>query len=238
MQAAEAAIQVVARSKNAVLGVFVFDQPEKRQWLTSAFQLATAYDLPLDFHVDEGLGDGLDGLEIIADLVLSTKFARPVLCGHACSLSTLTGIRLERALASIAAAQLSIVSLPTTNLYLQDRQAGSPQRRGLTRLRELATMGVPLAIGSDNVADAFCPLGAHDPLAALAIAALAAHLDPPYGQWLPTITTTARRAIGLPPRFIDQTTIADLLVSEARHTAYLVAGSPHQPLLKWAGAQR
>ncbi len=236
--ATEAAVRQIARAEGGVLGVFVFDQPDKRRWLREAFALAARYDLPLDFHVDEGLSDGLDGLETIADLVLETGFARPVLCGHACSLINLAEPELKRTLDKVLAAGLSVVSLPTTNLYLQDRTTGTPRRRGLTRLRELAAAGVALAVGSDNVCDAFCPIGAHDPLAALATAALAAHLDPPYGPWLKAVTTEARTAIGLAPVAVDQAEAGGLLVSDARHTAELVAGAARRPLLEYPRAAR
>lgn len=236
--AAAAAARWIAGAPGGVLGVFVFNQPEKRRWLRTAIELAAHHNLPLDFHVDEGLADGLDGLEAIADLVLETGFAGQVLCGHVCSLMNLTGADLERVLAKVAAAGLSVVSLPTTNLYLQDRQAGTPQRRGLTRIRELTAVGVPVAVGCDNVGDAFCPLGAHDPLAALGLAALTGHLDPPYGRWLALVTTTARRALGLAPHTVDGAALAELLVAEADHTAAVVAGAARRPLAQWVAGQR
>ncbi|HMO59278.1 MAG TPA: amidohydrolase family protein [Roseiflexaceae bacterium] len=227
---AERAVRQIADQPGAVLGVFVFNQPQKHSWLHLAFELAAAYGLPLDFHVDEGLSAGLDGLQTIAELAIQTRFTLPVLCGHACSLANLSGEPLQSTLEQVAAAGLGIVSLPTTNLYLQDRQAGTPQRRGITRLRELAAAGIPILIGSDNVADAFCPLGVHDPLASLATAALTAHLDPPYGRWLPAITSVARQMLGLPPIFVDQASIEDLLVADAGSTAELVAGAPRRPI--------
>jgi cytosine deaminase len=228
--AAEWAVRQIAQEPGAVLGVFVFDQPQKRAWLQVAFELAAAYALPLDFHVDEGLSEGLDGLAVIAELAIANRFAAPLVCGHACSLANLSGAQLQQVIELVAAAGIAIVSLPTTNLYLQDRQAGTPQRRGITRVRELAAAGVPVVIGSDNVCDAFCPIGAHDPLAALATAALAAHLDPPYGRWLAAITTDARRALGLPPVFVNRAGAADLLVAEAASSAELVAGCARGPL--------
>lgn len=227
------AVQRIAQESDTVLGVFVFNQSQKRAWLANVFELAAAHGLALDFHVDEGLSDGLDGLETMAELAITSRFPLPILCGHACSLANLVGAEQQRVIAQVAAAGMGVVSLPTTNLYLQDRQAGTPQRRGITRLRELAAAGVPLAVGSDNVCDAFCPLGAHDPLAALALAALGAHLDPPYGRWLRLVTTDAWRVLGLPPVYVDQAAAADLLVVDATNTAEVVAGAHRQPLAVW-----
>jgi cytosine/creatinine deaminase len=223
----------IAATKHANLGAFVFNQINKRQLLANMLRMASTYQLAIDLHVDEGLSSGLDGLETIAELISETGFNLPVLCGHACSLNLLNTSDLERVLTKVARAGITIVSLPTTNLYLQDRQNGTPQQRGLTRLHELASAGVPITIGCDNVADAFCPLGAHDPVNMLHIAALVGHLDPPYGQWLPLITTNARRALGLDPVYLEQATINDLLICEAHTTTELVRGSPRWRMEAW-----
>jgi cytosine deaminase len=128
-------------------------------------------------------------------------------------------------------AGITVCALPTTNLYLQDRQGGTPDRRGLTRLRELHEAGVPVVLGSDNVADVFCPMGQHDPLAALHLAALAAHLDPPMGDWLPAITLHAANALGLDPGYIETCPSDELRLCAVGSTADLVAGrAPLVPL--------
>ena len=195
-----------------VLGLFVLDQPERRAGVQTAFELADRFGLALDFHVDEGLADGLDGLELIADHVLETGFEGPVLCGHACSLMNREGDDLSRVLDKLARAGVFVCALPTTNLYLQGRSDGTPDRRGITRLQELRAAGVPIVVGSDNVADAFCPTGQHSPVAALNLAILGAHLDPPLAQWLPAITSNAARALGHDPVFVDRAGLEELAI--------------------------
>jgi cytosine deaminase len=226
---AETLAQRVA-ADGTVLGVFLYEQPRRRERLGKLFAIAARHDLPLDFHVDEGLSPDLDGLEMVADLVLETGFANPVVCGHACSLMNLQGAELERVTDKLLRAGIFVVCLPSTNLYLQDRQNGTPERRGLTRVRELAAAGVPIAFGSDNVADAFCPVGRHDPLASLALAILAAQLDPPYGAWLPTTTTVPRRALGGTVKSFEHLGPRELLVAEARHSAGLLSRAALRPL--------
>ena len=215
---------------NAALGVYVFDQGRKKKRLRRVFDLAARFGLPLDFHVDEGLSKDLNGLLAIADIAIEQRFQGPVLCGHACSLMNLSGSALKKALDKIARAGISLVALPSTNLYLQGRCDGTPDRRGLTRVRELHAAGVPVTFGSDNVGDAFCPLGRLDPMASLASAALAAQLDPPYGPWLATITRHGRSALGFGDLSLEDAEIDDLLVVEARHSADVVAGAPRSPL--------
>ena len=90
-------------------------------------------------------------------------------------------------------------------------------------MRELRAAGVKVVVASDNVGDAFCPLGAHDPRAALGLACLRAHLDPPLGDWLTTITTDAAAALGRTPQMVDGAALDDLLTCDGEHSADLIA---------------
>lgn len=207
-----------------VLGLFLSEQPDRGKAIANAIDLAGTFGLPLDFHVDEGLSPALDGLGLIADEMLRRGHRGPVLCGHASSLMNLSGPALAGTLDKVARAGLAVVSLPTTNLYLQGRSAGAtPDRRGITRLHELAAAGVTVALGNDNVRDAFFPLGHHDPLALLALAVPALHLDPPFDRWLPLVTTNAARAMGAAPVWIDRADIRDLILVEATDMAGLLS---------------
>ncbi|MEM6371686.1 MAG: amidohydrolase family protein, partial [Pseudomonadota bacterium] len=208
---------------DGVAGAFVLGQNEIPEGLANIFDAAIRYGLMLDFHVDEGLGS-YNGLEAIADMALQTKFEGPILCGHAVSLMDRSLDDVARIADKCARAGITICTLPVTNLYLQGRTDGTPERRGITRLRELRAAGVNVVVGSDNVADAFCPLGAHDPRAALALACVTAHLDPPLGDWLPTITTDAARAIGREPVMVNGASLDDLLTCTGEHTADLISG--------------
>ncbi len=216
------ALAQTAAQAGGALGAFVQNHEGMQEGISAMFAAAQTYGLPLDFHVDEGLGD-YNGLEMIADAALAARIKHPTLCGHACSLMDRDTDCVKRIADKLARAGIAVCALPTTNLYLQDRQTGTPDRRGLTRLRELRAAGVTVLTGSDNVADAFCPLGQFDPMAALHLTALAAHLDPPMVQWLPMITTDARRAMGLPAMYIEDTPLADLRMSDARDCETLVA---------------
>jgi cytosine deaminase len=138
---AEAVARTVART-GGVLGGFLLDHADRRRGLTHLFSLADRFGLALDFHVDEGLDPGLDGLEMIADVAAETRFQGPVLCGHACSLASRDAADVARIGDKLAAAGIAVAALPATNLYLQGRRAGTPDRRGITRLHELAARGV------------------------------------------------------------------------------------------------
>lgn len=213
-----------------VLGAFVYDQPGRIEGIKNAFAVAQRYDLALDFHVDEGLDPGLNGLEMIAQVALETGFDGPVLCGHACSLANLAGDALRRQTDLIATSGINIAALPSTNLYLQGRTNGTPDRRGLTRLRELTAAGVNTCLGTDNVRDAFCPVGRHAPLHTLELAILTGHLDPPLGRHLPLITNNAARAMGLPTPAITDQPLQNLLLYDAADMSELFTAPPPRPL--------
>ena len=77
-----------------------------------------------------------------------------------------------------------MVSLPATNLLLQDAVTGrTPRQRGITLVKEARERGIPLLFASDNVQDPFCRLGSFDPVEALGTAALVAQLDDPFDTW-------------------------------------------------------
>ena len=227
---AERIARIVARD-GGVLGGFVLEHPERKEGVEAAFALADRFGLALDFHVDEGLASSLDGVEMIADIALARGHEGPVLLGHACALMNVTGPNLTRIADKLARAGISVTALPTTNLYLQDRNEGTPDRRGLTRIHELRTAGVNVVLGTDNVRDAFCPVGRHDPRWSLELAVLAAHLDPPLGDHLPMITTGARRAMGLEPITVDGAMASELLVFTASSTSELLSTAPAPCLL-------
>lgn len=213
------------------LGAWCLGHDRREAGIRAAFDLATRHGLALDFHVDEGQDPDLDGLALIAAEARRTAFQGPVLCGHAVSLTNLQGPRLDQLLAEMAEARISLCALPTTNLYLQSRGAGTPDRRGITRLAEAKAAGVNTCLGTDNVQDAFYPLGRHDPLLTLATAVPALHLDPPFGDHLPLITTNAARALDLGPIWIDRLPASQLMLAEATDMASLLTTqSPRRPL--------
>lgn len=232
---ARSVAQYISRD-SGVLGTMLLGHSETVAGLNNMFELAGDLGLKLDFHVDEGLDDPeLTGLEAIADAALAHRFQGPILCGHACALMDQPPDSVARIADKLARAGIAVAALPTTNLYLQGRSSGTPDRRGLTRLRELHAAGVAIVIASDNVADAFCPLGAHDPMAALHLAVLAGHLDPPFDRWLPAITDAAAQALGHRPQPLIGSPVAHLRLSHAPDLSALISGraGPLEPLTKF-----
>lgn len=228
---AAAVAQVVARD-GAVLGSFIKHHTNRRSGIENIFREAEARGLAVDFHVDEGLDPALDGVELVTDIALEMGVSVPILCGHACGLASKPEDEVARVAEKLAKANIAVAVLPTTNLYLQGRvTAGTPDRRGLTRIHELTARGVNVVIGTDNVRDAFCPIGRHDPMHSLSLAVLAGHLDPPFDLHLPMVTSRARAALGAAPLTVDGADAADLILFEAASLSSVIAGgAPPIPL--------
>lgn len=239
---ASARVAASVAQGGGVLGGFVYLQPRRHEGIARMVALASRHGLMLDFHVDEGLDPALDGLAVIAEEVIGQRHDGPVLCGHASSLANLAGDALAARIGRVAEAGLAVVTLPTSNLFLQDRSDGAtartPVRRGVTRLHELSAAGVTVAVGTDNVADAFMPVGCHDPMAALATAVMSLHLDAPLDQWLPLVTGGAARAIGVTPAAsIVGAALGDLVIAEARALPGLIGPGRRRRLADFLAGQ-
>ena len=199
-----------------ILGAFVYRNDGLEARLRRVFEVAVAHDLDLDFHVDEGLDADASGLRCIADLTAETGWQQRVTCGHACSLSVQSAQVALDTLRRCAAAGIHLVALPTTNLYLQGAWDATPVQRGITRLREAASVGVRTCIATDNVADAFYPYGSYDLLETFGLGVQMAHLASAT-DWLPAITVNPAQAMRLAwDGRIDLGSPADLIVLDGR----------------------
>jgi cytosine deaminase len=182
------------KADGGVLGCFVYRNPGLAEKLARVFDLAVTYDLDLDFHVDEGLHEDARGLGAIADLALERGWLGRVTCGHVCSLSVQDDARAT--LDKVRRAGIHLVSLPTTNLFLQGSWTETPVHRGITRLKEARDAGVPTSLANDNVADPFFPYGTYDVLEAWSLGVQMAHLAPAE-DWLDAVTVTPAQTMGL-----------------------------------------
>lgn len=218
------AIAAAVAKDGGVLGTFIYRHDDFAAKLDRVFALAVRHDLPLDFHVDEGLEPEAQAFDTIVALTAKHSLAGRVLCGHACSLSVRPEVEVARVIDAAALAGVALTVLPPTNLYLQDMTPGrSPRLRGLAPMQELRAAGVQLLLAADNVSDPFYPCGVYDPLDTLRLATIAAHLDP--AAWVDAITTNPARAMGLPVPKIAVGEPADFMLIEASDWAAAISNS-------------
>jgi cytosine deaminase len=183
-QAMRLAQQVKATGPQAVLGGFVHSTNWSERALRNLLVSAQACNLDVDLHVDEELNPAAVGLQTAARILREIGFEGRMVCGHICALAAQPEAQAFATLDAVARAPITVVSLPATNLLLQDAVTGrTPRMRGITLVKEARDRGIPLLFASDNVQDPFCRLGSFDPVEALGTAALVAQLDDPFDNW-------------------------------------------------------
>ena len=183
-QARSFAAQVKATGQHARLGAFVHSVNWDAQALRHVFIAAGEAGLDVDLHVDEELNPLAEGLAETAGIMRDTGFSGRVVCGHTCSLAVQPQAQALATLDAVARLPITLVSLPATNLLLQDAVLGrTPRQRGLTLVKEARERGITVMIASDNVQDPFCQTGSYDPVDALAAGVMAAQLDAPFDTW-------------------------------------------------------
>jgi cytosine deaminase len=188
-----------------VLGAFVHAQPRLSERLDALFRVASEHGLRIDLHCDEGIGDHLTGFDIALDLTERYQLQGRVVCSHLCALAQRESAVTQQLFERAAQLQVGMISLPTTNLYLQDRPfeqpSGAPVRtprlRGIAPVHEARRTGMSVAFASDNCRDPFYPYGDYRLLDVLATAALAVQLDP-ASDWVAALTTAPAAMMGVP----------------------------------------
>jgi cytosine deaminase len=186
---------------------------------------ATTFERPIDLHIDETLDANILVLRDFARLVHTSGFPWGATASHCVSLGV-QGLAVQQAVAGeVAAAGISVIANPFTNLYLQARDLPVAPPRGLTALRSLLTAGANLAAGTDNIEDPFNLMGRPDPLEVASLLVMAGHLSPDEAYW--AVSGAARRAMGLTPVAIAVGSVADLLAVRADSLRQaLAAASP------------
>lgn len=201
---------------------------------TDAYMEAAAdAGLPLDLHTDETLDPEKNSLGYLAERVAASGFPHRVTASHCVSLGVLAPAEQQRIAELVSAAGISVVALPSSNLFLQGRDHLQARPRGLTAVEALRTAGANLAAGWDNLQDPFNPMGRGDCLETASLMVTAGHLLP--DEALHTVTNATRRAAGLPDAGPVVGHTADLMLLRASTPREAVASSPGERVVIRAG---
>jgi cytosine deaminase len=175
---------------------------DTRKHIDQVFDLAMKHDLPIDLHTDfadDTSDQRFAATEYIARKTIKTGYKGRVALGHVTSLGALKPDVLKPIAELLHEADIHIVTLPATDVYLGGRRDEANPRRGLTPVRALQAAGVNVTYSSNNIRNAFTPFGKADPLL---IGNMLAHLIQ-YGTpehqaaILKMSTANAARAVGL-----------------------------------------
>ncbi|WP_237478281.1 cytosine deaminase [Lichenibacterium dinghuense] len=167
--------------------------------LDALFTLARERDLDVDLHVDESGDTGGTALPAVARAAMRHGHEGRVACGHCCALALQDAGALAEHVALVRDAGISVVTLPTVNMYLQDRTPGrTPRWRGVAPVTELRAAGVRVAVAGDNCRDPFHAYGDHDMLDTWRQGVRVLHLDHPFGDAAALCGPAPAAVMGLP----------------------------------------
>ncbi|OZD36626.1 cytosine deaminase [Rhodococcus sp. 06-1477-1B] len=180
--------------------------------------LARRRDVGLDLHTDESLA-GAETLAAYARAV--TGWHRPRTAGHCVRLSMMPTTDLDHLAIQVRDADIGVIALPITNLYLQGWGRDHAVPRGIAPIGRLRAAGVRVAAGADNVRDPFNPVGRCDHLETASLLVSAGHLAP--AEALDAVTVGARDVMGLPAAGPTPGARADLVAVRADSLGDVVA---------------
>lgn len=191
--------------------------------------LAGELNCDLDLHTDEHTDTERISVGHLAERVLATGFERSVTASHCVSLGMQTESVQARICEKIYAANIGVVALPHTNLFLQGRNTHTAPPRGLTAVAALRKAGVRVAVGADNLQDPFNPIGRGDPLESAGLAILTAHMLP--SDAFAAVSSVARDVLGRPVAGPEIGAKADLMLTLAFNAREAIANLPVRTLV-------
>jgi cytosine/creatinine deaminase len=208
-----------------VLGTVTYMVPDLEPLLDDMFRAAMDHGLELDFHADET--DAVESVTLrkIAEAAERNDYQGRILIGHCCALSRQLDDEVKRTLDAVAKRNISIVSLPMCNMYLQDRRGDqtTPRWRGVTLLHEMKARGINVCVASDNTRDPFYAYGDLDMLETYRMATRTIHFDHPVADWPKTIGANAATAMGIDAGLIKVGGPADFVLCKGRSWTELLS---------------
>jgi cytosine deaminase len=208
----------------AVLGGCPYMDQDQRRHIDWCFDTAEAFNVPLDFHADSSDDPAMLTCDYIAEQTMARGMQGRVTLGHLCTLDVLAPEQRAGVIEKLREARIHAISLPATELHVKARSDTRRTWRGITRLAELRTAGVNVAISTNNIVNPFTPYGHPDLLRQALVAAMVAHLgNLDQLAWLPElITTNPARALGLEGYGLAAGCRADLVVLDAASPAQAI----------------
>jgi cytosine deaminase len=209
-----------------VVGGWPLVDPDPGGHQQLCLQIAEDLGRPVDLHVDETMDPAVLQLPGLAERGIGGGFPDAVVASYCLGLRLpeLSGLVAER----VAAAGVSVVCCPRTNLFAHARGRGAPPG-GVLALRLLLDAGVTVAAGGDNLQDPFNTMGRGDPLEVAALLVETGRLHP--WEAYRAVSAGSRAAMGLPEVGVAAGFPAELLAIRAGSLPAALAAADPQRLV-------
>ncbi|MET4216125.1 cytosine deaminase [Bradyrhizobium sp. LB14.3] len=215
------------RDAGEVIGGCPYTDTDPNAHLARIFDLAEAFDVDVDLHLDFDLDPSWWHLDEVCRQTERRNYGGRVAIGHATKLSALPPERLKAATAQLAQAGVAVTVLPATDLYLMGREATHNAPRGLTLAHKLAGEGVLCSVATNNVLNPFTPFGDASLLRMANFYANVAHASVnDFDTCLDLVTELPARLMNLRDYGIKVGNPADLVVLDTQDSRFAIAELP------------
>jgi len=220
-----------------LVGGCPYNDTDPEAHIDIVFGLAARFGTDVDFHVD--FFDEPQHLHVraIAERTRRLGWQGRVAVGHCTELAALLPADLEPILAQLVEAGIGVIVLPATDLYLMGRRDERNIRRGLAPVKRLLSAGIPVAAATNNVRNAFTPVGnANLPLMGFLLT-VGAHMGTArdLGNALAMLTANPARILRVPDYGLTVGCRADLVLWETKRPEDIVAALAPPRLVVKAG---
>lgn len=127
-------------------------------------EIAAERGLMVDIHCDETDDPMSRHIETLAAETHRLGLSGQVVGSHLSSMHSMDNYYVSKLLPLILEAGVSVIPNPMINIMLQGRHDSYPKRRGMTRVKEMLALGIPVGWGQDCVRDPWYSLGTADML--------------------------------------------------------------------------
>ncbi|KLN59186.1 cytosine deaminase [Kiloniella spongiae] len=181
-------------------------------------EIAADRGLLVDMHCDETDDPMSRHIETLASETVRLGLQGRVAGSHLTSMHSMDNYYVSKLLPLIKEAGITAIPNPLINITLQGRHDSYPKRRGMTRVKEMTTVGINVALGHDCVMDPWYSFGSHD---MLDVAHMATHVGQMTGvaetkAMFKAVTENSAKVMHLPDYGIAKGNFADLVILQAQ----------------------
>ncbi len=211
-----------------MIGSAPYVDPDPEQNIRIIFDMAEEFNCDVDFHLDFLDDDEPLLVPFVVEQTQQRGWNGRVCLGHMTKLAALEPEPLRAIATQLASAQISVLALPASDLYMMARNDTHNVRRGVAPVHWLADSGVNVGCATNNVQNLFTPFGDGDMLKICTLMAQILHLgtSEQHDFCLNMATTYAAKAIGLPGYGLEPGCRADLVILNARTVSEAVGAAP------------
>ncbi|HKJ00099.1 MAG TPA: amidohydrolase family protein [bacterium] len=146
------------RGATVVGGAPSFD-PDHGGQIRRVFELAKAYDVDVDLHLDAGHTTHDLDIHLVCELTEQMGWGGRVAIGHGTKYASLPPAQLDELGRRLADVGVTVTVLPATDLWVMGRHLDHDVIRGVADANALIACGVNCCLSTNNVLNPFTPFG-------------------------------------------------------------------------------